>query len=325
LSKPHIVIISPASAKANNGNWQTAYRWTQFLREQCRVRLLPAAEPKIPATAPDAIVALHARRSAHALAAFKVEHPHVPAVLVLTGTDLYRDIHADAEARQSLQLADRLVVLQEAGLRELDASLHEKTEVIHQSAPALKPVMHVASARYADIVMIGHLRDEKDPLTYMCAAGLVASPRVRLLHIGGTLDPALGRLALTTQNDQPRYRWLGCLPHAQTRQRLKRSRLMVISSRMEGGANVITEAVTSGVPVLASDIPGNRGMLGDDYGGYFPVGDSATLAQLIDRAIDDPAFYYCLKTQCAARAPLFLPEREKAAVLRLMDNLIQLQ
>ena len=91
---------------------------------------------------------------------------------------------------------------------------------------------------------------------------------------------------------------------------------------MEGGANVIIEAVTSGVPVLASDISGNRGMLGDDYEGYFAPGDAAALAALIDRSIADPAFYQRLRTQCDARAALFAPAAEQAAVRRLVDNLL---
>jgi glycosyltransferase involved in cell wall biosynthesis len=96
---------------------------------------------------------------------------------------------------------------------------------------------------------------------------------------------------------------------------------MVIASKMEGGANVIIESVTSGVPVLASDISGNRGMLGDDYAGYFPVGDNRALAYLIEQAAADPVFYARLQAQCHARSPLFSPLREQAAVLQLVDNL----
>lgn len=322
LVKPPIVIISPASAKANNGNWQTAHRWAGFLSERYRVALASASNPVLPRHRPAAIIALHARRSAHALAAFTAAYPGVPSALVLTGTDLYRDIRDDAEARRSLQLATRLVVLQEAGLLELEPEQRAKAAIIHQSAAQLKPAARNAGRRYFDAIMVGHLREEKDPLAFMCAAGLVTVPKVRLTHIGAALEVALGRLAVITQRDQPRYRWLGGLPHARTRQYLKRSDLMVIASKMEGGANVIIEAITSGVPVLASDIPGNRGMLGQDYAGYFPLGDSMALAQLIDRAATDPVFHARLQSQCAARAPLFSPQREKTAVLQLMDNLV---
>jgi putative glycosyltransferase (TIGR04348 family) len=318
MAKPHILIISPALANSNNGNWQTASRWAHFLRQRYRVTLA-AHWDGMPCAV---LIALHARRSAAALAAYAAAHPSQPSVLVLTGTDLYRDIQTDAAAQRSLQLATRLVILQPAGLQALDRSLQAKTSVIYQSARALKPVTHSTDASHFEVTMIGHLRAEKDPATFMRAAALVSSPQIRLTHIGGALDPQLEAQAVETQRQQPRYRWLGNLPHAATRQRLKRSALMVISSIMEGGANVIIEAVTSGVPVLASDMSGNRGMLGDAYPGYFPIGDSRALAQLIERSLAEPSFYATLQTQCAARAPLFAPEREQYALLQMVDNLL---
>jgi putative glycosyltransferase (TIGR04348 family) len=318
LIKPHVVIISPAMANANNGNWQTASRWARFLRERYRITLLAEWN----GTPCDAMIALHARRSAASIAAFAKTFPERPCIVVLTGTDLYRDIKTNADARHSLQLATRLVLLQEAGLAELNQDLRAKACVIHQSAAPLKPVEHKRTARNFDVVMIGHLRDEKDPLVFMQAAARITSLQVRMTHIGNALDPALGEQALATQRALPRYRWLGGLPHAQARQLLKRSQLMVIASRMEGGANVIIEAVTAGVPVLASDISGNRGMLGDDYAGYFAPGDSDALAAIIERALADPAFYARLHAQCDARAALFSPSRERAAVLQLLDNLL---
>lgn len=318
MTKPHVVIISPASAKANNGNWQTARRWARFLREKYRVTLLGEWN----GLACDAVIALHARRSAPSIAAAVGALPARPCVVVLTGTDLYRDIRVDADAQRSLALATRLVVLQEAGLQELSAEQRAKACVIHQSAPALTPAVRAVHARHFDITMVGHLRDEKDPLTFMQAAALVSSPGVRLTHIGGALDPVLGEQAAATQQAVSHYRWLGNLPHARTRQYVKRAYLMVLASKMEGGANVIIEAVTSGVPVLASDISGNRGMLGEDYAGYFAVGDSRTLARMIDRAVTEPTFHARLRSQCDARASLFSPQREQAALLQLMDDLI---
>ena len=321
MSKPTICIVSPALAAANNGNWQTARRWAQFLRTRYGVAIA-ADWPTAPAAAPDLLVALHARRSAAALKRFCQAFPARPTVLVLTGTDLYRDIHTDPAAQASLERATALVLLQPAGLAELAPALRAKAHVIYQSAGALQPAVHAAAPRHHDIAMVGHLREEKDPRTFMQAAALVQAPSARLLHIGGALDPALGQLAEATAHQLPRYQWLGALPHADTRQRLKHCHAMALCSRMEGGANVIIEAVTSGVPVLASDISGNRGMLGDDYLGYFPPGDAAALAALIERSIADPAWYAALRAQCAARAPLFSPQAEQAALLDLVDNLL---
>jgi len=318
MGKPHIVIISPTLANANNGNWQTAWRWSRFLRKDYRITIAVQwdSDPC------DAMIALHARRSAASIAAFSAVFPSRPLIVVLTGTDLYKDIFTDVDAQRSLQLATQLVVLQPAGLQVLDAALRKKTQVIYQSAPSLKAhnSKRANSQRYFDVTMIGHLRDEKDPATYMRAAELLSLAKVRLIHIGSALDPDLGKLAEKTQQLSAQYQWLGNLPHAATRQRLKRSHLMVITSKMEGGANVIIEAITSGVPVLASDISGNRGMLGEKYAGYFPLGDSLKLARMIDRAACDTKFYSRLLVQCAARAPLFAPERELAALLQLVDN-----
>ena len=311
-----ITIVSPASSRENNGNWQTASRWAHFLGAARAVTIVHdwgAGDP-----APDLLIALHARRSAHALAAFRAAHPERPALLVLTGTDLYRDIAQDETARASLDIASALVLLQPAGMSLLPAYLHAKTHVIYQSAPALAPL---PSDGDPVVCMIGHLREEKDPRTFIAAAHLVKAPGVRLLHIGGALDAALGELAQLTARALPRYQWLGNLPHAQTREALRRSHAMVIASKMEGGANVIIEAVTCAVPVIASDINGNRGMLGDDYAGYFAPGDAAQLAALIDRCVTDAPFAALLRAQCARRAALFEPKAEQAALLQLVDNL----
>jgi putative glycosyltransferase (TIGR04348 family) len=320
VSKQRICIVSPALAQANNGNWQTARRWAQFLGTRYTVDI--ASDWRDDA-APDLLVVLHARRCAAPLARFRSAHPARPGVLVLTGTDLYRDIQSDSAAQASLEHATALVLLQPAGMSELPPRLRAKARVIYQSAPALQAAVRPAAPRRHDIVMVGHLREEKDPRTFMQAAALVSAPGARLLHIGGALDPALGAAAAATETAaHGRYRWLGALPHAETRQRLKHAHAMAICSRMEGGANVIIEAVTSGVPVLASDISGNRGMLGDDYLGYFALGDARALAALVDRSINDPAWYAALQAQCAARARLFTPEAEQAALLDLVDNLL---
>ena len=318
MPRPQILIASPASARENNGNWQTASRWQRFLRADYRVRIAPGWHDGDPV--PDVLIALHARRSAPALDAFRAAHPDKPALLVLTGTDLYRDIHEDDTARASLGLADALVVLQPDGLAQLTPAQRAKAHVIYQSAPRLRP--YRGRRGHADIAMIGHLRPEKDPLTFMRAAAQVGIAAARLLHIGGALDPALAGAARATGLATPRYRWLGPLPRLATRRRLRRCHAMAIASHMEGGANVIIEAVTSGVPVLASHIGGNVGMLGEDYAGYFPAGDAQALACLIERSVLDARFYACLARQCAARAHLFAPAAERAAVLDLVDNLL---
>jgi glycosyltransferase involved in cell wall biosynthesis len=120
---------------------------------------------------------------------------------------------------------------------------------------------------------------------------------------------------------EPRYRWMGDVPHAEAQRRMARSHVMVISSRMEGGANVVSEALAAGVPVIASRVPGNVGMLGRDYAGYFVVENEQSLARLLWRAESDTAFYRRLKRQCAARRTLVTPQREARSLKRLLNEL----
>ena len=309
-----IALITPYLPEARNGNAHTAIRWARFLR---------AAGHKVSlalewdGAAADAMIALHARRTASAIHRYAAAHPDRPLIVVLTGTDLYRDIRTDADAQASLQLAHRLVVLQARGLDELEPELRAKATVIYQSAPPLKP--RPKPMRHFDICVVAHLREEKDPFRAAYApAYLPPESRIRVLHVGEALSPGMAAEARRCGQAFPRWHWLGRLDHGEARQRIARSHLLVNSSRMEGGAHVILEAVTAGVPVLASRIPGNEGMLGLDYAGYFPLGDEAALAQLMQRAEVDAAFLAQLRVQCVARAPLFDPARERAAVQDLI-------
>ena len=262
------------------------------------------------------MIALHARRSADSIRAWANACPDKPLIVVLTGTDLYRDIERDADAQQSLALATHLVVLQDDGLQVLPAAYRGKARVIYQSAPKLKPASK--STRRFRALMVGHLRAEKDPVTFMQAAALAVDKDVYFEQIGEALEPALAAAADTTGKHNPHYRWLGSLSRAATRQRIKRAHVLVNCSVMEGGAQVILEAVQSGTPVLASRISGNIGMLGADYEGYFPVGDARALANLVQQCAADPAFLARLQAQCSQRAGLFEPTEEKRHVLNLV-------
>ena len=316
---PRVCIVSPALASANNGNWHTASRWQRFLAPEASVEIRGVADGE---TDGDLLIALHARRSAAPIARWRERRPDAPIVLVLTGTDLYRDLEVDAGARHSMQCASAIVLLQEAGLARLDDAGRARARVIVQSATALVVARRPGDA---DFVAVGHLRDEKDPETLMGAARLLAagaSASPAIAHIGDALDASLADAARATMAACPAYRWLGAQPHAAARRAIARARALVHMSRMEGGANVVIEAVRSRVPVLASRIDGNVGLLGAAYDGYFPVGDAEALADLMRRFADDAAFAAHLRAQCAAREPLFRPAAERHAVRTLVADLV---
>lgn len=324
MNQPRVLIISPAAAAANNGNWHTAWRWSRMLRPQFETTIAQVwnGEPF------DVMLALHARRSADSIARWAqaqgATHDAQGLAVVLTGTDLYRDIQTDAQAQASLRYARRLVVLQACGADALPLDLRPKSRVIFQSTDS----QHALAKPTAPlrVVMVGHLREEKSPQTLWDAARTL-QPHADILidHIGDALDPVLGAKARTCMVDCPQYRWLGGMTHADTLRQIAQAHVLVHTSRIEGGAHVILEAVCSGTPVLASRIPGNVGMLGADYAGYFALGDAAGLADLLLRCRAElgqtNGYYAQLLTQCALRAPLFSPATEQAAVVALVKEL----
>jgi putative glycosyltransferase (TIGR04348 family) len=321
MQKLRVVIVSPALADSNNGNWQTARRWQKLL--SAHSARIVRQWPDNPSDSDDVMLALHARRSADSVQAWHAKHRQRGLGVVLTGTDLYRDIAQDPQAQKSLALARFLVVLHGLGVQSLPPEHQDKARVIFQSTGSRQTL--TKTARHLRVVMVGHLREEKDPLTLMAAARKIAPDAgIFMDHIGSALDPALGQAAQTTQLQCPHYRWLGSLPHAQTLQRIQRAHLLVHCSRMEGGAHVLMEAICSGTPVLASRIEGNVGLLGEDYAGFFEAGDDQALADLL-RACQAPQTGHDLmahlRHQCALRAPLFEPSAERVALHRWVQDL----
>ena len=313
-----IQLVTPAPLRINNGNRITALRWASLLKKLGhRVRITQSYDGR----SCDALIALHARRSADSIRRFHELHPAAPLIVVLTGTDLYRDIRRDRKAKQSLELASRLVVLQRMALRELPKRLHGKTKVIYQSAEPLKPKRSPRYHKFA-VSLIAHLRDEKDPLRAPLAVRrLPSDSRIEIAHIGLALDDGLAKRATSEASRNPRYRWLGQLSHRRTRIILAQSHLACITSKMEGSSNVLSEALASGVPVIATKIAGLIGTLGKDFPGYFPVGDTTKLRELLLKAENDPIFYRILKRHCARAAKWVRPKRELDSWRRLLKEI----
>lgn len=306
-----IALVTPAGADSRAGNRHTALRWAAMLRAAGhRVTVGTAWQPGDPA---DLMLALHARRSHASIKAFSQAYPDRPLVLALTGTDVYRDIRTSAEARASLRMAHRFVTLQRLAARELPPALRRKVRVVVQSS-ATRLRQRPVSASFR-VAVIGHLREEKDPLRALLALEeLPKDTRIELIQLGDALDAALARQATSAMRRDGRYRWLGSVPHAGALRWLASSHVLVVSSRMEGGANVVSEAIRIGVPVLASRIPGNVGLLGAGYPGYFPPGDDGALARLLARVEADTRFYQSLRLWVRRLRPMVAPRNEAAAL-----------
>jgi len=286
------------------------------------VKSWPTGEPQLDQC--DGLLALHARRSAQSIQAWAETFPDKPLVVALTGTDLYRDIHQEPSAQNSLELAQRLIVLQEQGPSEVPLQWRHKCRLVFQSTP--RRSARPKTSRHLRAVMVGHLRDEKWPQVLFQAGRQITSDEGILIdHIGQALDPELGEMAEQTARECSHYRWLGGLTHSQVKGHIQRAHVLVHTSRIEGGAHVILEAICSGTPVLASNIPGNVGMLGPGYSGYFAPGDSAQLVEMLRELHpgnkSGAARLNALSAQCNARAHLFEPPREQSALVDLLNEL----
>ena len=329
-----IAIVTPAPPNSRYGNRITALRWAKILRRLGnRVSILQSYDEK----QYDLLVALHARKSHRAVISYHRQYPEGPIIVALTGTDVYRDIRTSHSARKSLDVATRIVVLQPKAIEQLRAGWRNKTRVIYQSVEDSPPNIgagRLAKARATlsetsersngafDVCVIGHMRAVKDPFrTAMAARSLPHSSKIRVLQVGGAMTAAMANRASKEMCTNKRYRWLGEQPRPRVRRILHNSSLCVLSSRIEGGANVLSEAIAASVPIIASHIDGNVGILGTDYPGYFDVGDTGQLARLLIRAETSPAFLAELRWWINRRALLVDPAGEEQAWSDLIDEL----
>jgi glycosyltransferase involved in cell wall biosynthesis len=340
-----IGIVTPAPPGSRYGNRVTALRWARILRRLGHTVII---RQTYEGEALDLLIALHAHRSFASIKRFQREHPNTPIIVALTGTDLYGDMGRSSHVCESLDLATRIVGLQPSAPDALHPQLREKTRVIYQSVAALNsnalhdearasapdrqpssftrlsPRLPSRAPETFDVCVIGHLRPVKDPFRAAMAARLLpASSRIRLIQIGGAMNEQAAIRARKEMKTNDRYCWLGEQPAWRVRRILERSRVFALSSRMEGGANALGEALVSRIPVLASRIPGSVGILGEGYPGYFEVGDTSELARLMTLAETDQEFFAELKKHCNRLVPLFDPAREEAAWAKLLGELFK--
>jgi putative glycosyltransferase (TIGR04348 family) len=321
-----IGIVTPAPPDSRYGNRVTALRWAKILRRLGnRVSISQVYDGK----SYDLLLALHARRSHASIINFRRQNPEAPIIVALTGTDLYRDIRTNHLAVKSLDIATRIVVLQPKAIEELRPDLRAKTWVIYQSVEDIqsqgrtsKTAPHAKFAGIFKVCVIGHLRAVKDPFRAAMAARILPdSSRIRVLQVGKAMNEAMATRARKEMLSNKRYQWLGERPQSGVRSILAKSHLVVLSSRMEGGANVLSEAIVASVPILASRIDGNVGILGEDFPGYFGVGDTEQLSHLLTRAETCPEYLAELRARGNNLAPLFNPAREKQAWADLIGGL----
>lgn len=173
------------------------------------------------------------------------------------------------------------------------------------------------------VCVAGHLRDEKDPLrTAYAVKSLPSSSKIHVIHYGKSHNKKWEYKVRIENASNRRYYWAGEISQSLLRIKFSRANLMVLSSHMEGGANIISEAIMADIPIIASNIEGSIGLLGKNYSGYYAVGDTQQLKSILLRCERDKKFYNKLKQQCRARRNLFSPDKELCDWKRLVANLI---
>ncbi|MDZ7789224.1 MAG: selenoneine biosynthesis selenosugar synthase SenB [Xanthomonadales bacterium] len=314
-----IGLITPAARPSRSGNRATAERWQRLLRElghDVSVAIDYRGEDV------DLLLAVHAWRSCPSIRRFAEVHPDRPLVVLLAGTDIYRFQHeAPGPTFESMRAAHALIGLHENAAADIPAEFHDKLGVVLQSAEPLERRAPLKTK--FEVCVIGHLRDEKDSLrTAYAVRDIPEDSRIAVTQLGRAHNDDWAERARAEAESNPRYRWWGERARSTVRRIMARSRVMVMSSRMEGGANAVAEACAAGLPVIASRIPGNIGLLGEDYPGYFPVEDTEALRQMLLRAESDPGWLEELRRHCKQRARLFTPEREREALAAIIDRAV---
>ncbi len=351
-----ILIASPVSANSTRGNRISAIRWTDMLRElghqvvlkeegEMGGQSVSSADHRSETTSVDGqeegfdeqefdcLIALHARRSALSVEWFHERFPAGCIVVCLTGTDLHGDLQPSTDDNQSqsqmrhqiavrsLELADRLVLLEPEGLKRIPQKHRAKCQVIFQSAEQSDDRGEPPADHFL-VSVIGHLRPIKDPFRVAEAVrSLPETSKISVIQIGDALSAEMKEQAIREQADNPRYHWIGSVSHQEALRVLTQSHLTVLSSFAEGGPSVLSEAIVNHIPVLSSRIDASLGILGSGYQGFFDAGATQELARLLIRAESDSGFLGQLRTEVKSRAGFFKRSAEKAAWSQLLDSL----
>lgn len=311
-----IKLVTPRSSVKRTGNRCTSWQWREILESLGHEVFVE--ENGEGGAGCDLLIALHASRSCEAVCQFRETNPGGRLIVALTGTDIYPE--PGPRALKSIELADRIVVLQPKAIAQIPSADAPKARVVFQSAKVIgEPDF---DDEHIDVCVVGHLRDVKDPLRAAAASRqLPADSRIRILQAGGIHEAKYRDLVELEIRENPRFEWLGELGGKEVADLIASSRVLVVSSRFEGGARVVGEAIVHGTPVLASRIDGVVGLLGSQYPGYFEAGDTAELRQLLIRFETDSGFSSELKRITKELAPRFDPEIERAAWKQLIDEL----
>ena len=307
-----VCVTSPYPLSDLKGNSVTTERIVTILRE---AGIDARGAHGFDGLSADALISLHAKKGAQAAADYRKAHPEGKLIVLLTGTDIYDDFPKGL-GLESLEAADYIAVTHQESIPMIPRQFSEKVVIVPSSLtmPTIKASHRIPPFA---ISVVGHLRPVKR--SFLTIEAVAKNPHwdVEVWQLGEALDEESEATARAWEGKDSRYRWFGGLPREEALQKCAESSLTVNSSLLEGGANAVLEAMTMELPILASEIPGNIGLLGKDYPGYF------TGADIESKLGDILAHPEQLKDwiECANhRLPIFSREREREAWVKLLPR-----
>ena len=169
------------------------------------------------------------------------------------------------------------------------------------------------------VVAVGRLAPQKDHATAIRA--LAALPWASFMLVGdGPLREPLDRLISDLGVGEQVHR-VGAQPEA--RRIIGAADAVVISSRWEGLPLVALETLASGVPLVATDVRGNRELLRDGHDAVLaPPGDPIALARAIEGCLLDDALRSELVAGGFRAAALYTEERMSSRFFALYRELV---
>lgn len=136
------------------------------------------------------------------------------------------------------------------------------------------------------IIWVGHLSDDKDPMTVLDGISQAAAtlPGLQLWCVFGNA-PLLSVVQQRVDRDPHlagRVHLLGKVPHGRVELLMRAADLYVSGSHAESCGYALLEAMACGVTPIVTDIPSFRALVGD-VGSLWPCGDATRLAEAIIR------------------------------------------
>ncbi len=304
MSLLDVLIYSPYHTDDVAGNTVTAQRLARQLgeseEEKWAVKIITPQDELVQARC---LIVLNAWRSRQVIERFQEKNPEASVVIILTGTDInHEKIHDDQwEVRQTMAKVDRLVVLQAEAVKNLPVELKSKCEVILPSVNLPPGLKHQGSeGGQFRVILAGRFRPEKRPELVLAACRDLPSNTELSLEWYGAM----------TSDQAAHFSWKGEVCQQELWQEIALSDAFLNASSEEGGANAVCEAIALGVPVIASRISGNIGLLGRCYPGYFEEGE---LSSFLEKVSQDRVLYGEMKAAVIERQPLFDDRQESQA------------